>query len=140
MDYSFRMKSYAPVVLRIGVALVFLWFGTQQLLHTAMWIGLIPKSIISMSGLTAETLVHFNGAFEIVFGFCLLIGFFTRTAALLLALHILDITYVVGYGATGVRDFGLSIATISIFLYGVTSASLDAWLIRRNSSKESLDM
>ena len=134
------MKSLAPTVLRIGMAIVFLWFGTQQLLHTSAWIGLIPKSVMSISGLTAATLVHFNGAFEIVFGLCLLFGFFTRTTALLLALHILDITYVVGYNAVGVRDFGLSIATIALFLYGMDSVSLDAWFQKRNSSTQSPDM
>lgn len=131
MNYSERMKSYAPVVLRIGLALVFLWFGSQQLLHMAMWIGLIPKSLVSMTGFTASTFVHFNGSFEIVFGLCLLFGFFTRTVALLLALHMLDITYVVGYGATGTRDFGLSIAAIALFLFGMSKFSIDAWLEKR---------
>lgn len=137
MTYSERMKSAAPVILRIGLALVFLWFGSQQLLHTAMWLGLIPKSLIAMTGFSAATFVHFNGAFEIVFGLCLFFGFFTRTVALLLALHMLDITFVVGYGATGTRDFGLSIAAISIFLYGVTSVSLDAWICKKMASKNS---
>ena len=132
MNTSDRMKSFAPVVLRVGLALVFLWFGTQQITNTAMWIRLIPQSIIDISGLTAATLVHFNGAFEIVFGLCLLFGFFTRTVTLLLALHILDITFVVGFNATGVRDFGLSIATITLFLLGPHSWSLDSWFSTRN--------
>lgn len=134
MTTSDKMKFFAPTVLRVGIALVFLWFGSQQLLHTSAWIGLIPKSVIDISGLTASTLVHFNGAFEIVFGICLFLGFFTRTVALFLALHILDITFVVGYGATGVRDFGLSIATISLFLYGQDFVSLDAWFSRRKQN------
>lgn len=134
------MKMYAPTVLRIGIAIVFLWFGMQQLLHTAMWIGLIPKSVIAISGLTAATLVHFNGSFEIVFGLCLLFGFFTRTTALLLALHMLDITYVVGYGATGVRDFGLSIGAISLFLYGIDSVSLDAWFQKKTTAENSSNL
>ncbi len=134
------MKKYAPTVLRIGLSLVFLWFGTQQLLHTASWLKMIPQSIVDISGFTAPTLVHFNGAFEIVFGICLLLGFFTRITALLLSLHLLNITFVVGYGATGVRDFGLSFAMISLFLYGADSVSLDAWLAKRNFSKGQSDM
>ena len=63
-----KMKLLAPTVLRIGIALVFLWFGFQQILHTGAWVSMIPKSIIDISGLSATTLVHLNGAFEIVFG------------------------------------------------------------------------
>ncbi len=131
------MKNYAPTVLRIGISLVFLWFGSQQFLHTSTWIRLIPESVINMSGLTASTLVHFNGAFEIVFGLCLFLGFFTRLCSLLLALHLLSIVSVVGYGPIGVRDFGLSVATFSLFLYGVSSGSLDAWLARKSSTQQS---
>ncbi len=131
MTKSEHMKNWSPNVLRVGISLVFLWFGSQQLLHTSTWIRLIPESVISMSGLTASTLVHFNGAFELVFGLCLLVGFFTKISSLLLALHLLSIVSVVGYGPIGVRDFGLSVATFAIFLYGVSSVSLDAWLCKK---------
>lgn len=135
-----RMKHIAPVILRIGIALVFIWFGTQQLLHTTMWLNLIPKSMIAMTGFTASTFVHFNGSFEIVFGLCLLFGFFTRVVALFLALHILDIMFVVGYGATGVRDFGLAIATITILHHGVDHFTIDSWLEKKKLEKMEEEM
>ncbi len=135
-----RFQVIAPTILRIGIALVFLWFGFQQLIKASMWIKLIPQSMIEISNLSATTLVYLNGSFEIVFGLCLLLGFFTRTTAFLLSVHIINITFVVGYNAIGVRDFGLSMATIALFLYGSDSVSLDAWLMQRNSSKQSLDM
>jgi len=134
MDINIRMKKFAPVVLRIGISLVFLWFGSQQLLHTAQWTALIPQSVMDMSHLTAVTLVHINGAFEIVFALALIIGFHIRITALLLALHILDIIYVVGYGQTGVRDFGIAIGTIAVFLYGMDGWSLDRYLSNREVS------
>ncbi|MEY2664736.1 MAG: DoxX [Candidatus Parcubacteria bacterium] len=127
---SIKLKSLAPTVLRIGVALVFLWFGTQQLTNTDQWLRLIPQFIVDFSGLSAATIVHISGVFEIIFGIALLIGFYTRTAALLLALHIIDITFIVGYGPTGVRDFGISIATIAVFLYGADYFTVDRKLGR----------
>jgi len=127
------MNRYSAPILRIGMSLVFLWFGSQQLLHTSMWTSLIPDYALSMSHLSAATLVHINGAFEIVFGLALILGIFPRITALLLALHMLDITFTVGYGAIGVRDFGLSIATIAIFLNGADMWSLDTYLTKRNS-------
>jgi uncharacterized membrane protein YphA (DoxX/SURF4 family) len=122
---SLILKNIAPTVLRIGMALVFLWFGSQQLLHTSMWIGLIPDWVTSLTGFTTATVVHFNGAFEIVFGLALLTGYFTRVTALLLALHMLSITFDIGYTAVGVRDFGLSIAAIAVFLNGSDYFTLD---------------
>lgn len=119
------MKKIAPTVLRIGIALVFLWFGTEQIINPNMWVGYIPESLVSMLSLSALKLVYLNGLFEIIFASALLLGYFTRFTALLLALHMLDITYVVGFDAVGVRDFGLAIATITIFMFGVDHFSLD---------------
>jgi uncharacterized membrane protein YphA (DoxX/SURF4 family) len=124
-----KTQRFAPNILRIGIALVFLWFGSQQIINANMWTNLIPAWITSASGINAIALVHLNGAFEIVFGLCLFLGYFTRVSAFLLALHMLDITFIVGYTSIGIRDFGLSIATISIFLHGIDSWCLDRFLI-----------
>lgn len=136
------MKSAAPVVLRIGLALVFLWFSYAQLTNAEQWVRLIPESLTGMTGLSATTFVYFNGAFELVFGLCLLFGFFTRVVSLLLALHMCHITLVLimgsGIGAISVRDFGLAMASISLFLFGPHSVSLDAWFLKRKENSSSL--
>ena len=119
------MNKYASSVLRIGLALVFLWFGTKQIMSPSEWVGYIPKSLVGIFSLSALKIVYLNGLFEIFFGSALLLGYFTRISALLLALHMLDITYVVGFDAIGVRDFGLAIATIAMFMFGPDSFSLD---------------
>lgn len=123
-----KFAYLAPIVLRIGMALVFLWFGYSQVSDQVQWVAYVPESIVNLSGLKVETLVLLNGLFELVFGAALLVGFWTRTAALLLALHMLEITYIVGFDATGVRDFGISIAAISVFLYGKDRFTLDAMM------------
>ncbi|MDP9249660.1 MAG: DoxX family membrane protein [bacterium] len=113
-----KMRKAAPVVLRIGMSLVFLWFGWQQLSDTTLWAGIIPPFYTNLIGLSATTFVLINAWFEIIFGGLLLLGIFSRTTALLLALHMLHITFTVGYNGVGVRDFGLAMGTISVFLYG----------------------
>ncbi len=115
MTLSEKARLYAPAVLRIGISLVFLWFGTQQLINTNQWVGLIPESLTNVINISTSTLVHFNGSFEIVFGLALLFGFFTRITSLLLALHMFHIMLTVGYSAIGVRDFGVAIATTAVF-------------------------
>ncbi len=112
------LRLYAPAVLRYALSLVILWFGLQQVMHPADWTAYVPDSVTTMLHVSALSLVMFNAAFELLFGTLLILGIQTRWVALLLALHLLDIMYTVGYGEIGVRDFGLAIATFSIFMYG----------------------
>jgi uncharacterized membrane protein YphA (DoxX/SURF4 family) len=128
-----KMREFAPLVLRVGIALVFLWFGTDQLMNPENWSGTIPQSVVDMSGMSAETIVYLNGGFEVIFCLALLVGLFTRIAALLLALHLMSILFVVGYNHIGVRDFGLMMATLSIFLHGPDSYSLDSYIARKKA-------
>ena len=113
-----KLKPYAPAVLRMGISAVFIWFGSQQLMHPLAWQSFVPASASALTGLSALALVHVNGAFEVIFGIALFLGLFPQLTSFLLALHMLDITWVVGYGAIGARDLGLSIAAISIFMNG----------------------
>ncbi len=112
------LKTYGPSVLRYAMPAVILWFSIQQFFHTSQWTAYVPDSATAMTGLSATALVYFNAVFELVFGLMLVFGWQTRIAALLLGLHLLDIMYVVGYGEIGVRDFGLAIATLVVFMNG----------------------
>jgi uncharacterized membrane protein YphA (DoxX/SURF4 family) len=120
-----KLKLYAPSVLRYSMSLVILWFGTQQFINTSNWLGYVPQSIVTLTHITTVTLVHINGGVEIILGILLLFGIWTRWVALLLALHLLDIMYVVGYGEIAVRDFGLALATFVVFMNGPDVFSLD---------------
>jgi uncharacterized membrane protein YphA (DoxX/SURF4 family) len=119
------MKKHAPIVLRYGMALVILWFSSQQFLDATAWTAYVPDSAVALSHISAIYFVYFNAIFELVFGLMLLVGWQTRIAAILLALHLFDIMYVVGYGEIGVRDFGLTIAVLSVFLNGSDMLCLD---------------
>jgi uncharacterized membrane protein YphA (DoxX/SURF4 family) len=123
-----KLRVFSPVILRIGIALVFLWFGANQLSDVNSWIGYIPSWITDISGLSAQTIVYMNGTFEIIFGTALLFGFYTRFVAFFLMLHMIDITFTVGLDQIGVRDFGLSIAMIAIWLNGSDFFTLDRFM------------
>src|SRR5574343_292865 len=133
-EYINKFKPYSPVLLRIGIALVFLWFGINQMIDVKSWVDFVPESVVKMSGLNVTTLVYLNGIFEIVFGVAMLFGYYTRLAALALAIHMFEITYVVGYDSIGVRDFGLSIATFVVFMNGADIFSLDKYMAGEDSS------
>ena len=124
------MSKYAPVVLRVGVALVFIWFGVEQLRDAEAWTGWLP-SYASALPISTLTLVYINGAFEAIFGLLLLTGLYTRVAGTLLALHMAHILSVVGYGEIGVRDFGIFMATLSVALSGSDDFGLDAYFSKK---------
>jgi uncharacterized membrane protein YphA (DoxX/SURF4 family) len=122
---KFILSIRGTTVLRMGIALVFLWFGLEQFFHTDMWIGFLPQWLLDISPVGPTTLVHLNGAVETVFALSLFFGLFTRISALILALHMGHITYIVGYTSIGIRDFGLMIAAFAVFLDGADPITLD---------------
>lgn len=112
------LEKYAPAVLRIGMAMIMLWFSAQQFLNPQYWTAYVPQYVVSLSGIDALYLVYMNAGFELIFGLLLTFGILTRISALLLSLHLFHIVIVVGYNETGIRDLGLAIATLVVFMNG----------------------
>lgn len=113
-----NLPAYAPVVLRFALVLVYIWFAVSQITNAAAWTGLVPSWATGVSGMSAQTIVNLNGWFEVVAGTLLALGVRVRWVAALLFLHLLVITTHLGFTAVGVRDFGLSFATLAVALYG----------------------
>ncbi len=111
------MKKYAPLVLRLGMSLVFIWFGSSQLMNPDAWTVWLPPSLSSLP-IGAMNLILLNGTFELIAAILLLLGVYVRPVALLLALHMIGITSMVGYNDVGVRDFGLLASCLAVSLQG----------------------
>ena len=146
-------QKYAPVVVRIALSFVFLWFGVNQLVNPVSFLGYVPDLIYNHGQgiqhdhpfqsvhnlpLTPHILIMGNGAFETVFGSLLLLGLFTRIASLVLALHLMGIIIGLGYNDVAIRDFGLALVTFSVFLYGYDKLSLDKKLKRKKNALSKL--
>ena len=119
------LDEYAPMALRIGISLVFLWFSLSQLTGPEDWTGVLPAFLRQSPN--PEAYIYINGSLELVFGLALLLGLFVRPVAILLVLHLLGIIITLEYNSISVRDFGLMMATITIFLHGP-----DCWCLRRS--------
>ncbi len=117
-----------PVVLRLGLAVVFLWFGAQQLADPLSWTGYVPIWTEN-PWITAETIIRLNGFSEIVAAGLLITGFWVRPVAALLALHMFMIALEAG-GAVGMRDFGLAVACLALALSTADRWTLDAYFRR----------
>ena len=123
-------KDIAPVVLRISLALVFLYFGFQQISNPDSWISFVPEWII-LPGMTTNNFVILNGVIELLFGTFLIVGLYVRFSALILSLHLFGIAFSIGFTPLGVRDFGLAFATLALYLWGFDKYTLDYKFINR---------
>lgn len=119
---------YAPLVLRLAMSFVVLWFGFTQLVAPQTFMGYMPSWMPMMSSMMhvqPVSFITFNAVFEIIFGFLLLLGFFTRITAFLLFLHIFFIGINLGYNDIAIRDIGLSFALLAVCLQGPDEWCLD---------------
>lgn len=120
-----EIKRFAPILLRISLSLVFLWFSLNQFFFPEQFISYIPNFITNLTGLSAITIVLLNALFEFIFGMLLLTGLYVRTSAFLLGIHLIGITFSIGYNQIAIRDFGLALATLSVAMFGNDSWCLD---------------
>lgn len=109
-----NQTQIAQFILRNGLAAMFLWFGFSQLFDGVNWVGWVPDWIVSIVHLPPAMIVLLNGSFEVVAGILLALGIWVRPIAFLLAAHLAIITLEIGLSAIGVRDFGLTVATLSL--------------------------
>ncbi len=113
-----RYKAKAPVVLRIGIALLLLWFGFTNIFTPDRLVGYLSSSTANLLPIPPLQFMVYNGIFEVILGLALLLGFFTRIAAFITFLHIAGIGISLGYNDVAIRDIILAIAAFSVFLHG----------------------
>ncbi len=119
-------SKWGIVILRVGLSILFLWFGFTQFLDQATWTSWVPQWTVNLTGLEAEMIVLLNGGFEIAFGVLLALGLYIRPAAVLLGLHLAVITFEIGLNSVGMRDFAIMMATFALAFLGPDPYSLDA--------------
>lgn len=112
-------------ILRVGLSLVLLWFGTQQLFFPADWISYVPDWAVLFSAFSPSALVLLNGGIEIACGILILLGVLIRTASFLMAVHLALIILSLGYNATAVRDLGLAFGFVTLALAGGGAFTLE---------------
>ena len=113
---SVRTERFGLQLLRLGLAAVFLWFGFSQLFNSLAWVDIVPGWAVSLAHLPPAMIVMMNGTMEVVLGTLMAMKIFVRTIAFILALHLLPIALSFGITAIGVRDIGLSLASMSLAL------------------------
>jgi len=108
------MKKISYHVLRIGLAITFLWIGVLIIQSPEAWGGylqpwalkLIPGSLVNAMIATA--------ILDILVGVCLLFNIFTCIAALLGAFHLVVVLSTTFITEISARDIGLLFATLAL--------------------------
>lgn len=109
-------KEYAAPLVRIPIALVFIWFSVNQLMIPSDWVGYMPKFLQQMPN--PDTIILVNASVVLLLALMLLVGAYTRIVASLLGLHLMFIAFSLNWSSIAIRDFGLAFATLSIALHG----------------------
>ena len=120
-----KLQPFAPTLVRLGMSAVFVWFGLNQLMSPSLWTGYVPDMAANLVGGNVTLLVLLNGWFEVVAGLTLALGLQVRLISFLLGAHLIVISTSLGTSSIAIRDYGLSIATLSIVLAGADIWALD---------------
>lgn len=107
------------LLVRIGIALVLFWFGINQILNPQDWVYYLPEWLVAISPIAPAYIVLINGGVEVVFGFFILFGMFLKISALLMGFHLALIALSLGNTPSGIRDWGLALATFALFFVNV---------------------
>jgi len=120
------MNNYSRLILRIGLGLVFIYFGLIQFINPERWTDLLPEFLTKLSLFKPEIFILINGMFDTLVGFCLILGLFVRIFSLLAFLHLISISlFSLGFNTSGIRDLGLAISALSLFFTEEDKFSLD---------------
>ncbi|MBS3089804.1 DoxX family membrane protein [Candidatus Pacearchaeota archaeon] len=128
MAFLENAGRYTPSLVRYAVGIVFLLIGIMQFSSPESWIGYLAEGFSIPFGISLTQAMTGIGAFNALVGLLLIIGLITRIAAALAVLHLIGVIASIGYNDISIRDFGLLLAALSVFLNGTDSLCLEkAW-------------
>ena len=126
MNIASHLEPYAPLVLRVGLAFVFMWFGWSGVSNPTIWTGLVPAWTAAIAA--PESLVQAHGIFELVFGLLLFAGIGTRIVATLLLINLIHTITLLSWGPIMTRDIAIATTLLSVALTPQsTGQSQDSW-------------
>ena len=118
-------------VIRIGLALVFLFFGIDKFINPFIWIGWVPKWLLALLPISQYAFIYTQGAFQVILGIILLLGFFTRIAAIVAAIFMAAVVFTVGFNDLGIRDTAIFSMALALALSKNYPLSLDSYIHKK---------
>ena|SRR3989344_3651759 len=113
-----KKKDLVPFLLRLGLGIIFFWFGITKFTNIESWYSFIPPWLESLLPISVNMFLYIQGAIETLIGLFLILGIFVRKSAFLAALILIVIIITVGFNDISLRDFGLLMIAISLMILG----------------------
>ncbi|MEK7638246.1 MAG: DoxX family membrane protein [Patescibacteria group bacterium] len=111
----------SQVSIRIGLAVVFLWFGVNKFIQPQYWVDAwIPQwtqHLAQAAGMSVTNAVFLIGIFEVLVAVSLVTGFFTRAFASAAIVFLLAVLIANGLNEIVVRDIGLIAALAALVIW-----------------------
>lgn len=109
------MRKSAFHILRVGVAITFLWIGILIFKEPEAWGGYIKPEFAEFLPFSLGTTMIGTAVFDVLIGILLLIDYATWLPAILASVHLIIVLTVAGIDAITVRDIGLLAGTLALF-------------------------
>ena len=117
----FQSARYSQVAIRIGLALVFFWFGISKFVMPQYWIDAwMPMSVqhlVALVHLAPKDFIFLNAIFEVLVGVSLASGFFMRWFAGIAVFFLITVLVLNGFTEVTIRDVGLMGALIALIIW-----------------------
>jgi len=110
-------KPLTFYILRIGLAITFLWIGVLILQDPTGWGAYIQPWAVSLLPVSVEAVMYGAGILDLLLGVLLLAGVLTWLGAVVGVVHLAIILIVSGVNAITVRDIGLIGALLALALH-----------------------
>ncbi len=108
------MKSSAYHILRVGMAITFLWIGVLIFRDPAGWGTLLRPWAVKLLPVPLTQAMLGTAVLDSLIGFLLLVDAFSWGAAIIGAAHLAIVLTTVGIDAITVRDVGLLAGCLSL--------------------------
>jgi len=102
----------AQLLVRLGLALVFIWFGIDKFVHPDFWLVQAPKVLQGYG----HNFIFLLGLIELVVGLVLLSKHFRWGAFVASGMLAFIIVVVLGFNDVAVRDLGLLLCALSLLI------------------------
>lgn len=113
------MKNASFHILRVGMAITFLWIGILIFREPQSWGPYLQPWAANLLPVSLKSAMIGTAIFDIAVGFLFLVDVATWIAALFGSIHLVIVLTVVGINAITVRDIGLLTGTLALLLQSV---------------------
>ena len=119
------MKNSSLAILRVGMAITFLWIGILIFSDPDAWGGLLQPWAVNLLPVPLAQAMHATAVLDLLIGLCLLLDVFVLPAVIISLIHLIIVLITVGINVVTVRDIGLAAASLAlIFTYWPKKTSM----------------